>query len=141
MSQDAKPTKPAPRPQTDLDEAFWAHCAEGRLSFQRCTDCGSWRHMPRLMCPQCGSDAWSWQASSGIGRLFSWTRVHRAMHPAFAADAPYLVAIVELEEGVRLLSGLRGIPPEALRLDLPVEVVFEAQEEGGALPYFRPRET
>jgi len=62
------------------------------------------------------------------------------MHPAFATDAPYLVAIVELEEGVRVLSGLRDIAPEALRLDLPVEVVFEAQPEGGALPFFRPRE-
>ena len=94
-----------------------------------------------MMCPDCGSDAWTWQPSSGRGRLFSWTVSHRAPHPAFAAEVPYTVALVELEEGVRMVSGLREVSPESLQLDLPLEVVFEALEGGGSLPFFRPRKS
>ena len=141
MQSTAKASNPSPRPKTDLDEAFWAHCAEQRLCFQRCTRCERWRHLPRMMCPDCGSDAWTWQPSSGRGRLFSWTVSHRAPHPAFAAEVPYTVALVELEEGVRMVSGLREVSPEALQLDLPLEVVFESLEGGGALPFFRPRKS
>jgi uncharacterized OB-fold protein len=61
------------------------------------------------------------------------------MHPSFADDVPYAVVVVELEEGVRMVSGLRGLPPEALELDLPVEVEFEKVSEEIVLPYFHPR--
>lgn len=128
---------PRPQPQDDLDDAFWAHCAKGVLCFQRCSDCGTWRHLPRYVCAQCGSSTWEWEASSGRGRIFSWTVTHQAMHPAFAKRVPYATVVVELEEGVRLVSGLHDCPLEELRLDLSVEVVFEKLSDEVSIPLFR----
>ncbi len=132
--------KPEPRDE-GLGAEFFAHAREGRLCFQRCAECATWRHLPRLQCPGCGSTDWSWEPSSGRGRVLSWTVTHEAAHPAFAAEAPYAVIVVELEEGIRMVSGLRELAPEALALDLPVEVVFEPISERVTLPFFRPRRT
>lgn len=128
--------KPLPKPE-GLNAEFYANCAAGRLCFQRCTDCGAWRHLPRVLCGACGSAHWSWQPSSGRGRIFSWTVTHQPAHPAFGADAPFVVAVVEMDEGVRVVSGLRGIAPEALALDLPVRLELERVSDEIALPYFR----
>ncbi len=138
MSQtQASIPKPAPQPE-DLNAEFYAWCARGELRFQRCADCGRWRHLPRTMCAACGSTVSEWVRSSGRGKVFSWTVTHQAMHPAFAGDVPYAVIVVEVEEGVRLVSGLRGLPPEQLALDLAVEVEFERISDDIALPYFHP---
>lgn len=118
--------------------AFYRHCSEGRLAFQRCDDCGAWRHLPRIMCARCGSTRWSWQESSGRGSLYSWTVTHQAMHPAFATEVPYVVGVIEMEEGVRLVARVR-VRPDELLLDLPVEVDFERLSEEISLPCFRRR--
>ena len=137
---DEHPSVPKPVPNPDgLNADFYAHCAKGTLCFQRCKSCGTWRHLPRDMCAKCGSPEWEWSPSSGLGRIYSWTVTHRALHPAFAGDVPYAVVIVELEEGVRMVSGLRGLPPEKLELDLPVEVELERVSDEVAIPYVRPR--
>ena len=128
--------RPLPRPDDPMVTAYYEHCAAGKLCFQRCSGCGTWRHVPRIMCAQCGSAEWEWAESSGRGKLFSWTVCHQAMHPAFADEVPYAVAVVELEEGVRMVTGLRGIDLDALALDLPLRVTFEEAAEGIALPYF-----
>lgn len=139
MSDPPAAPKPTLRP-TGLAAEFYGHCAAGELRFQRCSGCGRWRHLPRAMCAQCGSPAWEWAVSSGRGRIFSWTVTHQPSHPAFAAEVPYAVAVVEMEdEPVRMVSRLRGIEPEAIELDLPVEVAFEPVSEALALPVFRPR--
>lgn len=130
---------PPPRPVNFLDEQFWAHCADGVLGFQCCDDCGSWRHIPRYMCAQCGSDQWSWRESSGRGVVYSWTVCYMPMSPEFDNAFPYAVLVVEMEEGVRMTAGLLGMNHDDLRLELPVEVVFEPLEGGGQLPFFRPR--
>jgi len=125
----------------ELDELaaqFYAECARGRLVFQRCRDCGEWRHLPRHLCASCGSAAWDWSASGGRGRLFSWTITHQAPFPPFAGATPYAVVVVEMDEGVRLVSGLRGLPLGKLSLDLPVVVDFEHVSESAAVPFFRP---
>jgi uncharacterized OB-fold protein len=137
VSRAKAPLRPLPRPE-GLGAEFYAHCARGRLCFQRCDACGRWRHLPRHMCAECGSPTWRWAESSGRGRLHSWTVTHAPLHPAFAAELPYVVAVVELEEGVRMVSGVRGVAPEQLALDLPLEVYFEPVAEGVRLPYFRP---
>ena len=134
----AFPRTPPPQPQTSLDEEFWAHCARERLCFQVCLSCGTWRHLPRIMCAGCGSPEWEWKQSSGKGHLYSWTVTHQAMMPQFASQVPYIVGVIELEEGVRMISHLRGIEREALELDLPVELEFERLGEEVALPMFRP---
>lgn len=115
--------------------AFYAACASGRLHFQRCDACGTWRHLPRHTCAACGSAQWSWHASSGRGRLFSWTVTHQAPLPGLAT--PYVVAVVETDEGVRLAAGLLDADPAALRLDLPVAVEMAPVNETAAVPFFR----
>lgn len=128
--------KPLPHPDDPMVAEYFEHCAAGKLCFQRCTGCHTWRHVPRIQCAQCGSPDWEWAESSGRGTLFSWTVCHQAMHPGFADEVPYAVAVVELEEGVRMVSGLRDVPFDSLTLDLPLKVVFEAAGEGVSLPYF-----
>ena len=132
--------KPLPRGEDDNGE-FYRFCTQHELRFQRCTDCRTWRHMPRESCPACGSFDWGWERSSGKGRVFSWTVVHRALHPTFADDVPYAVVVIELDEGVRLVSQVVGLAPEALRLGLPVEVMFDDVTPEVTLPKFRPLST
>jgi uncharacterized OB-fold protein len=128
--------KPVPRPE-GLDAEFYARCREAQLCFQRCEACGALRHPPRHMCARCGSADWTWMPSSGRGRLYTWTVTHQSPHPAFAPDTPYVVAVVQLEEDVRMVSGLRDVRSDQLELDLPVEVEFERVSDEIALPYFR----
>jgi uncharacterized OB-fold protein len=89
------------------------------------------------MCAECGSWSWEWSLSSGRGALFTWTVVVRAMHPAFAEDVPLAPAVIEMEEGVRLLSQVVDCPPEELEIGMPVEVVFEDVSDEVTLPRFR----
>ena len=129
-----------PLPNTDgLGGEFYAFCARGELRFQRCAGCGAWRHPPRVLCAACRSNQWSWELSSGRGEVFTWTVVHQPLHPAFVDDVPYAVVVAELEEGPRLVAGLRELAPSELALGLPVEVVFEPRTETVSLPCFRPR--
>jgi uncharacterized OB-fold protein len=131
------PAKPYLSPDMDaLAVQFYAECAKGRLAFQRCRACGTWRHLPRHGCGACGSTDWDWQPSSGRGRVFSWTVTHQAPFPGVAT--PFVVAVVETDEGVRMAAGLRGIAPEDVALDLPVAVEMVAVSETAAVPFFRP---
>jgi len=118
---------------------FYGFCKAGELRFQRCNDCATWRHVPREICPECASFDWEWAASTGRGTVFTWTVVARALHPAFADAVPYAPIVVELEEGVRLLSEMVDCAPEELEIDMPVEVVFEAVSPDVTLPKFRRR--
>ncbi|MEW6128459.1 MAG: OB-fold domain-containing protein [Acidobacteriota bacterium] len=127
-----------PEPVEELNKQYWSHCAAKRLCFQRCNDCGGWRHIPRPICAECGSTDWEWTASCGRGKVFSWTVTHAPLHMAFASQVPYAVIIVELEEGVRMLSGLKNCPVDEVELDMPVEVVFESLNETAAIPFFQP---
>ncbi|MCC6766091.1 MAG: OB-fold domain-containing protein [Deltaproteobacteria bacterium] len=136
MSEPAATPRPLPALQ-GLTGEFYAWCAQGELRFQRCDACGAWRHVPREICAACGGAAWSWTRSSGRGRIFTWTVAARAMHPGFAADAPYAPVVVEMEEGVRLVSLMVDCPPDALAIDMPVEVVFVAASPEVTLPKFR----
>jgi hypothetical protein len=133
----------APKPilSRELDELaaqFYAECARGRLALQRCSACRAWRHLPRYVCPACGSPEWRWEPASGRGRVWSWTVTHRAPHPALAGATPYVVALVELEEGVRMAARLVGVDPSSIRLDLPVVVELVPAAEDAAVPFFRP---
>lgn len=130
--------RPIPRPEDPLAAAYFEHCSAGKLCFQRCTACDTWRHVPRIQCAKCSSTDWEWAESSGRGKLFSWTVCHQAMHPAFADEVPYAVAVVELEEGVRMVTGLRDVEFETLALDQPLRVVFEKVNDDVSLPYFTP---
>jgi uncharacterized OB-fold protein len=129
-------TKPLPAMEGFAKE-FYGWCKQNQLRFQRCTDCGTWRHVPREMCAACGSWHWEWAQSSGRGTVFTWTVVARALHPAFQNDTPYAPVVIEMEEGVRLLSQVVDCTPDRLRIGMPVEVVFDAVTPEITLPKFR----
>jgi uncharacterized OB-fold protein len=132
-------TPPIPRPQpvpTPETRHYWEGTASGELRLQRCRDCRSTYFPPQPFCPACASDDIEIVRASGRGLLYSYVITERAA-PGFTA--PYVIAVVELEEGPRLLTNIVGIDPDpdVLPLDLPVEVVFETVGEI-ALPMFRP---
>jgi uncharacterized protein len=127
-----------PASSDGLAAEFYAHCARGELRLQRCAVCRRWRHPPRVRCAQCGSADWQWEATAGRGAVYTWTVVHQALVPMFAEDLPYAVAVVELDEGPRLVTAVRGIAPQALTIGLRVEVAFAALHAAAALHWFRP---
>jgi hypothetical protein len=129
-------TIPLPRP-TALSRPHWDGCKEGVLRVQRCGACGHFVFIPQPLCTRCQSDALEWVASRGRGTVYSYTVVHRAPRPDFAV--PYVVAIVELEEGWHMLTNLVDVAPDAVRVGMPVEVKFLQMSEAITLPYFRPR--
>ncbi len=134
MTQEYK--KPTPLMEGTTKE-FYERCKQHELSFQRCSQCGKWRHVPRPMCSACGSWDWEWAKSSGRGKVFTWTVVRRPMHPAFAEDPPYAPVVVELEEGVRMVTWIVDCPPDKIRAGMPVEVVYEDVTAEVTLPKFR----
>ena len=132
--------RPVPEPIEELNKQFWAYCGEEKLCFQRCRTCGKWRHLPRPMCAQCQSLDWQWDESSGRGKVYSWTVTRAPFHPAFADFVPYVVLVVEMDEGIRLVAGMKGQTVDDLQLGMAVEVVFERLSETVALPIFQPLE-
>ena len=128
--------KPLPE-LTGHAKEFYAWCRRGDLRFQRCSDCQAWRHVPREMCAKCGSDEWKWVKSSGKGTVFTWTVAARAMHPAFVDAVPYAPVIIEMDEGVRLVSELIDCEPADLEIGMRVEVAFAKVSDEVTLPKFR----
>jgi uncharacterized OB-fold protein len=129
-----------PLPAVTEDGApYWEGCREGQLRVQRCTACAHLRWPPSVLCPECLAEAGDWMALSGRGAVYSFIIVHRPQHPAFFDDVPYNVAIVELEEGIRLHTNIIDCPNEDLRIGMPVEVVFAKVSDEVTLPKFRPR--
>lgn len=112
---------PTPHP-SPLSKPFWDAANEGRLVLQRCDECGAFRWTPQVLCRQCLSEKYTWQAASGKGTLHSYTVVHRAPDPAL--HVPYMIAVVELEEGPLMLTRLIGIEPSALAIGMPLAVAF-----------------
>ncbi|MDD9960664.1 MAG: Zn-ribbon domain-containing OB-fold protein [Gammaproteobacteria bacterium] len=134
MSVDAKPLPPI-NPGT---QPFWDACAQGRLLLQRCGDCGHLQFYPRLLCTACGSRTLDWAEVSGRGRVKTFTIIRRAVSAAFEPDAPYVVALVELEEGPTLMSNIVGCDPADVAIGQPVRVTFEMRAQGIAVPQFEP---
>ena len=134
---EAETGTPKPLPALEgLAGEFYQWCKQNELRFQRCVACNAWRHVPREICAECGSWDWEWTRSSGRGSVFTWTVVARALHPAFRDDVPLAPTVIELEEGVRLLSHVVDCPPEELEIGMRVEVVFDSVTEDVTLPKF-----
>jgi uncharacterized OB-fold protein len=131
---DPTPTRPTPA-VTDDSAVFWDAVLEGRLVAQRCVGCGRLRHPPRPMCPDCHSLEVDVVDLSGRGSLYSYALLHHPQHPAF--DYPVIAALVELDEGVRLVSNLVEVSPDEIRIGMPLEVAFVPTADAGAVPVFR----
>jgi len=129
--------KPVPRP-TPETAFYWEGTKRGELRLQRCGACQRTFFYPRSSCPACGSTEVPWFVASGRGRLHSYVISHRAA-PGFEAEVPYAIALVELEEGPRMMANIVGVPqtPEALVLDMPLVVAFEPRGDQ-MVPVFAP---
>lgn len=140
---EARPAPPKPLPQPEpLARPYWDSLKEEAMQLQRCTACEKFVFYPRALCPHCGSRELAWQRVSGRGRLHSFCIPHRHPHPAFQPALPYVVAMVELDEGVRLMTNLVEVEPDPAKLmpliDRPVEVVYDRVTDDVTLPKFRP---
>jgi uncharacterized OB-fold protein len=134
---DSKGATPKYVPDLDgLAVPFYEKLAAGTLAFQRCTQCGAYRHPPRHRCAGCGAAAFEWAPSSGRGRILTWTVTHRPVDPGWAAEVPYATVVVEMEEGVRVVGALRGVAPDTLAFELPVVANVEPATEAFALIRF-----
>lgn len=130
---------PRPLPVTDEDtKPFWDYCKAHELRVQKCSQCGELRYPPSPICPHCMSMTAEWAKLSGKGKVFSYIIVRRPYHPAFAKEMPYVAAIIELQEGIRMLSNVTGCKWDEVKIDMPVEVAFEDVSPEFALPKFRP---
>jgi hypothetical protein len=132
------PSKPLPEITPEM-APFWDAARRHELVVQRCRGCRTFRFPARELCSRCLSRDSGWEPVSGRGTLFSFAVMHQASHPGFAAEVPYAVVMVELEEGARLLSNVVGCAAKDLRIGMPVEVVFEDVTPEVTLPKFRPR--
>lgn len=127
---------PLPMPPILWDNmGFWEGIKRHELVFQRCRECRSWLHPPRPVCPKCRSLEKEWAPSTGKGTVYSWVTYLESPHPSF--KAPYSVVLVEMDEGVRIVSNMVDIEHQQISIGMPVEVVFEDIAEGLTLPKFR----
>ncbi len=121
-------------PETEVARPFREGCQAGELRLQQCQKCELHQFYPRIYCSHCGADELHWNAASGRGRIASFTVVRRGISPAY--PAPYVVALIDLEEGPRMMSNVVGCDPETVRVGQPVRVAFEAWGAEHTLPVF-----
>lgn len=131
------PLTPVPTPET---QEFWDHCNRDELWLQRCRRCESHYYFPRPVCPSCGTTDVVWTRVSGRASLYSYV-INARPAPGFEDRVPYAIAVVELEEGPRMMTNIVGIDntPENLVLDMALEVAFE-DRGGQRVPVFAPTE-
>ncbi|MFQ5933394.1 MAG: Zn-ribbon domain-containing OB-fold protein [Dehalococcoidia bacterium] len=134
----AEYNKPLPQP-TPETKPYWDGLKEHKLMIQRCLDCQNAYFYPRPLCPRCFSRNVEWFQASGKGKLYSFVINHRPA-PGFEEDVPYVIAVIELDEGPRMLSNLIGIEPDPdkIKCDIPVRIEYEDVTDEVTLPKFRP---
>ena len=131
-------SKPLPR-STPETQPFWDGTRDGRLMIMHCNACSRDYFYPRPYCPYCFSADTTWKQASGRGTLHTYIINHRPA-PGFENEAPYVIAVVQLEEGPRMMSNLVDVDPDPakLQIDMPLEVVFDTVNDQVTLPKFRP---
>jgi uncharacterized protein len=129
------PPRPTPLVH-DETRPWWDATQRGELLVQRCTACGHHQHYPRSLCTRCQSTTLEFVRASGRGTVYSYTVVHRAPHPAFTA--PYVIALVRIDEGPVLLTRIVDCPIERVCCDMKVTVAWDPLPDGHQLPVFKP---
>jgi uncharacterized OB-fold protein len=138
MTDTDEVSRPAPLLNDD-NHFFWEAARAGRLVAQRCQRCGRFRHPPRPMCPECHSLEFEIIDLAGDGVVYSYAILHHPQNPAF--EYPVLAALIDLEEGVRILSNLVDVDPRGISIGMAVTVDFRPTRHEGAVPVFKPKET
>lgn len=126
-------SRPLPRPTAET-RSFWEGCAAGVLRYQSCARCGAVQLIPRSLCAQCQGDALDWHEASGYGKVLTHTTVYRAPTPAFREEAPYVIALIDMDEGFRLVANVAGGAAAPIGIGSRVRIGFR-QVEGVALPH------
>lgn len=129
--------RPVPTPDA-ATAPYWSAAQDHRLALPRCLDCNCHHFYPRTLCPHCGSARLEWADCSGRGEVYSFTVVHRAPSPAFAADVPYVVAVVKLDEGPHLMTNIVGCAPADVRIGAKVRAAYRQVSDAVTLPVFEP---
>lgn len=106
-------------------QAFWDGCRENTLRYQNCRQCGTVQLIPRTVCTNCHAPDLQWNDSAGIGTILSYTTVYRAPTPAFKADVPYVIALIDMDEGFRLMTNVRQRGDTAVSIGQRVTIGFE----------------
>ncbi len=127
--------RPRPTP-SELTRPFWEHASNKVLVRQRCLKCGNSFFTPQMACPHCLSTEWEWAESTGVGRVYSYTVCHRAPQPGFAV--PYVLVIVDLDDGWSMLSNVVGCDPAIVRIGMRVQVTWLDLGDSLQLPVFEP---
>lgn len=132
--------KPLPKQEDPaLTQPFWDAARRHELMIPRCARCDAYFWYPRAACPSCLREDWEWTPVSGRGRLHSFTVVRQPGNPAFEPDVPYAYAIVQLDEGVRMISNIVDCEiPDGLAVDMPLEATFDDVTDEWTLVKFRP---
>lgn len=133
-------SKPAPIPDR-VTGRYWEAAQQHKLLIQRCDNCGGYQTLPQSYCRRCLSENLEWTQARGTGKIYSFTIIQRAPSSAFEKDVPYTVALVELDEGARMMSNIVEIGPQDVRVGMPVEAVFDTISPTISLPKFRPLKT
>ena len=126
-----------PSPVSNADSLpYWNAAREGRLLIRKCKACGELHFMPRYLCPVCWSDQLEWVEAKGTGSVHSFTVIRRAPSPVFAPHTPYVVALIDLDEGPRMIANVLGNGALETRIGDRVRVTFEDRGDGAMLPQF-----
>lgn len=121
---------------TEDSAPYWDACARHELAIQRCESCARFQFYPRVMCVHCSSRTLTWERVSGLGTVYSFTIVHRPPSRELMERVPYVVALVDLDEGVRMMTHVVGCDPSEIEVGKRVEVAFEDRAPGISLPVF-----
>jgi len=127
--------RPLPQPTT-ATEPYWQAAREKRLAYQNCRACGHRQFFPRNLCLSCLSESVEWADSAGQGRIYTFTINHRPAQTAFQDKVPYAVAVIDLDEGVRMMANIVNSPLSEIAIGKRVRVVFEDTGQGITLPQF-----
>jgi uncharacterized OB-fold protein len=129
-------------PAPDLEtKPFWDGCKEGRFLIRHCNACGADHYYPRPFCPTCWSDDVEWKEASGRATLYTYSVVHVNDLPPFGERVPYVAAIVELEEGPRVMTNVEGVEHDALQIGMPLVVDYKPISDDITIAIFRPAST
>lgn len=126
-----------PKPTIET-QSYWDACQQEKLLIQQCKECEHIQFYPRLMCTKCSSREVGWIEASGFAKVLTYTIVHRAILPAYQNEAPYILAVVELEEGPTMMTNIVNCPLDYIKCELQVSVTFRQWVEDFLVPVFQP---